>query len=111
VKINIEDKVMIFVQGTMNMNPAIIADFARDVAEMRPKVLPEDGCLHYSLLVEDAATGLVNVIEQWRDDAALVAHLGMPWIAEFFAKYVGHMQASTVQIFDISGNARPLPGM
>jgi quinol monooxygenase YgiN len=102
---------MIFVKGTMNMNPAIIADFARDVAAMRPKVLTEAGCRHYSLLVEDAATGLVNVIEQWDDDDALKAHLGMPWITEFFGKYVGHMLASTVQIFDISGAPRPLPGM
>jgi quinol monooxygenase YgiN len=102
---------MIFVQGTMNMNPSIIEDFAVDVAAMRPKVLTEAGCLHYSLLVEDAPTGLVNVIEQWADDDALKVHLAMPWIAEFFTKYVGHMQASTVQIFDISGPPRPLPGM
>jgi quinol monooxygenase YgiN len=102
---------MIFVQGTMNMNPSIIEEFAVDVAAMRPKVLTEVGCLHYSLLVEDAATGLVNVIEQWADDDALKVHLAMPWIAEFFAKYVGHMQASTVQVFDISGPPRPLPGM
>jgi quinol monooxygenase YgiN len=102
---------MIFVQGTMNMNPSIIEEFAVDVAAMRPKVLTEVGCLHYSLLVEDAATGLVNVIEQWADDDALKVHLAMPWIAEFFNKYVGHMQASTVQVFDISGPPRPLPGM
>lgn len=102
---------MIFVAGTMTMNPAIIADFEKDVAAMRDKVLGEDGCLHYSLLVEDAATGLVNVMEQWTNDDALKVHLSMPWIAEFFAKYVGHMQASTVQIYDIAGAPRPLPGM
>jgi quinol monooxygenase YgiN len=102
---------MIFVQGTMTMDPAIIDQFVVDVAEMCPKVLTEDGCLHYSLLVEDAATGLVNVIEQWRDDDALKVHFTMPWISGFFAKYVGHMQASTVQIFDIAGAPRPLPEM
>ena len=101
---------MIFVAGTMNMNPAIIGEFVRDVAAMRPKVLVEPGCGHYSLLVEDEATGLVNVLEQWDDDDSLKLHLGMPWIVEFFTKYVGHMQASTVQVFDIAG-ARPLPGM
>lgn len=102
---------MIFVAGTMNMNPAIIEDFERDVAEMRPKVLTEKGCHHYSLLVEDAPTGLVNVLELWDDDDALKVHLGMPWIATFFAKYGGQMQASTVQIYDIAGSPRPLPGM
>jgi quinol monooxygenase YgiN len=102
---------MIFVQGTMNMKPAIIGDFKTDVAAMRPKVLGEVGCHHYSLLVEDASAGLVNVIEQWADDDALKVHFTMPWIAEFFAKYAPHMQASTVQIFDISGAPRPLPGI
>lgn len=65
---------MIFIAGTMTMSPAIIGDFARDVAAMRDKV-----------------------------------HFEMPWIKEFFSKYVGHMQASTVQIFDIVGDPRPLP--
>ena len=102
---------MIFVQGTMNMDPACIADFKADVAAMLGKVRAEDGCHHYSLLVEDDATGLVQVVECWRDDAALAVHLGMPWIAEFFAKFAPKMQASTVQIFDIAGAPRPLPGM
>jgi quinol monooxygenase YgiN len=102
---------MIFVCGTMTMNPAIIRDFARDVLAMRSKVLAEAGCHHYSLLVEDAATGLVNVNEQWENDAALAVHFKVPWIVEFFYKYVTHMQASTVQIYDIAGDPRPLPAM
>jgi quinol monooxygenase YgiN len=102
---------MIFVQGTMNMEPSCIVDFERDVAAMVGKVKGEDGCLFYSLLVEDPATGLVNVVEQWRDDAALHIHFTMPWIGEFFAKYGPKMQASTVQIFDIAGEPRPLPTM
>jgi quinol monooxygenase YgiN len=100
---------MIFVQGTMNMEPACIPGFVADVAVMRGKVLAEDGCHFYSLLVEDAATGLVNVIEQWRDEDALLVHFTMPWIGEFMAKYGAKMLASTVQIFDIDGNPRPLP--
>jgi quinol monooxygenase YgiN len=61
--------------------------------------------------VEDASTGLVQVVEQWRDDAALGVHFTMPWIGTFFAKYGPKMQASTVQIFDIAGAPRPLPSM
>jgi quinol monooxygenase YgiN len=101
---------MIFVAGTMNMNPAIINDFQRDVAAMRPKVLTEAGCRHYSLLIEDAATGLVNVMEQWDDENALIVHLKQPWITEFFAIYGGHLQASTVRVCEIAAE-RPLPAM
>lgn len=101
---------MIFVAGTMTFDPADIPQFRGDVAEMRPKVLAEKGCNHYSLLVEDEAAGLVNVIEQWDDDAALAVHFTQPWIGEFAGKYLTRMKASTVQVFDIAG-ARPLPGM
>jgi quinol monooxygenase YgiN len=100
---------MIFVQGTMDMDPACIAEFEADVAAMVEKVRAEDGCLHYSLLVEDAATGFVQVTERWRDDAALGVHFTMPWIANFFSKFGPKMRASTVQIWDIAGEPRPLP--
>ena len=100
---------MIFVQGTMNMETGCLDDFRRDVSAMIDKVKAEDGCHFYSLVVEDEASGLVNVIEQWRHDEALGVHFTMPWIAEFFAKYSPKMLASTVQIFDISGDPRPLP--
>ena len=102
---------MIFVQGTMDMDPACIAEFKADVAAMVDKVRSEDGCLFYSLLVEDEAKGLVNVVEQWRDDDALLVHFTMPWIGTFFAKYSPKMLASTVQIFDIAGDPRPLPAL
>mgnify|MGYP003543090356 CR=1 FL=1 len=100
---------MIFVQGTMHMAPDCLDEFRADVAAMLDKVKAEDGCNFYSLVIEDEATGLVNVVEQWRDDAALHVHFTMPWSAEFFAKYSPKMLASTVQIFDISGEPRPLP--
>jgi quinol monooxygenase YgiN len=101
---------MIFVAGTMTINPAVITDFKRDVLIMRPKVLSEAGCLHYSLLVEDAATGLVNVLEQWEGMEALKVHFKMPWITEFFAKYGPELQASTVKVYDIAA-VNPLPDM
>ena len=91
------------------MNPAIIDDFEKRVADMVEDVRAEDGCLHYSLLVEDKATGKVNVMEMWRDDDALAIHFTQPWIAAFFETFGGEMLDSTVQIYDISGS-RPLPG-
>jgi quinol monooxygenase YgiN len=101
---------MIFVAGTMTFDPAHLPNFQRDVAAMIETVRAEAGCHHYSLLVEDADVGIVNVLEQWTDDAALLVHLKQPWIQEFFGRHGGHLKASTVQIFDISG-VRHLPGM
>jgi quinol monooxygenase YgiN len=101
---------MIFVAGTMTLDPTDIPNFRRDVLAMIDQVRAEEGCHHYSLLVEDAESGLVNVLEQWTDDAALIAHLKQPWIVQFFGRHVGHLRASTVQVFDIAG-VRPLPAM
>jgi quinol monooxygenase YgiN len=61
--------------------------------------------------VEDALTGLVNVMEIWDDDAALKAHFKTPWIIEFFGNYGPQMVATTVQVYDIAGTPRPLPPM
>lgn len=101
---------MIIVGGQMTLPRENIAEFERMVAQMRPKVLAEDGCHHYSLLVEDAGAGLVNVYEIWEDDAALAKHFTQPWIGAFFARFGGLMSASTVVIHDVAGT-RPLPSM
>lgn len=101
---------MIFVAGTMTMDPAVIGDFQREVAAMLGRVRAEKGCHHYSLLVEDARAGLVNVLERWDDDAALAVHLGQPWITEFFSRFGPAMRSHTVEVYDIAG-ARPLPGL
>jgi quinol monooxygenase YgiN len=101
---------MIFVAGTMTLNPNVLQGFERDVAAMLGKVKAEKGCHHYSLLVQDAASGLVNVLEQWGDDEALKVHLAQPWIVEFFNRYAPHLTAHTLRVYDISGH-RPLPGM
>jgi quinol monooxygenase YgiN len=101
---------MIIVGGQMTLPPELIAEFEAAVAAMRPRVLAEAGCHHYSLLVEDAGAGLVNVYEIWDDDAALGVHLTQPWIKDFFARFGTLLTASTVVIHDIA-STRPLPGM
>ena len=102
---------MIFVAGVMMLNPAKVDAFEADVAAMIDDVRGEDGCLHYSLVVEDKAAGRINVHEQWRDDEALVAHFGQSHIQDFFAQHSPELRDTTVQIYDIDGEPRPLPGI
>jgi len=99
---------MIFVAGTLTIKPAALGEFQQDVAAMAGRVRQEPGCHHYSLLAEDAQSGLVNVLEQWTDDAALAVHLKQPWIVAFFNKHVGHLLAMNLKVYDISGE-RELP--
>jgi len=99
---------MIALLGEMTLPPELMGAFEREVAAMRSKVLAEQGCHHYSLLIEDRAAGLVNVAEVWDDDAALVVHMKQPWIGAFMARFGGHILGSTVMIHDIAGPPRPL---
>lgn len=101
---------MIFVAGTLTIDPAHVDQFSADLKAMRPRVLEEDGCLHYSLLIEDRSAGIVNVLEMWSSEDALKVHFTMPWVIDFATKFSPHMQASTVQIYEIA-NTRPLPAM
>lgn len=99
---------MIFVAGQLMIDPAMVDAFLKDVAAMRPRVLKEAGCYHYSLLPEMDGNGVINVLEQWEDDDALKVHFTMPWIIEFSQKYGPHMKGATVRIYDIDGG-RDLP--
>ncbi|HZU64843.1 MAG TPA: putative quinol monooxygenase [Novosphingobium sp.] len=99
---------MIFVAGTLSIDPAQLDAFAADVAEMRPKVLEEEGCRHYSLLVEDAAKGEINVLEIWDSEEHLKVHLTMPWITTFFNRYSPHITGMTAQVYD-AANPRAVP--
>ena len=100
---------MIALLGQITLPPEDMDGFEHEVAAMRPKVLAEQGCHHYSLLIEDRAAGVINVAEIWDDDAALAVHLKQPWIAAFFARFGGRMLSSTVMVHDLAGSPRPLP--
>lgn len=101
---------MIILSGTLTIDPAQVAAFREAVAAMRPAVLAEAGCRHYSLLVEDAAAGVINVLEMWDDDAALTVHLGQPHIRAFFARFSPHIRSMDAAVYD-AGAPRPIPPM
>ena len=101
---------MIIVAGQMELAPAEMPAFEEAVRAMRDKVLAEAGCSHYSLLVQDAASGLVNVTEYWHSDGALRDHFKQPWIVDFFNRFAPHLKSSTVQLYEIAA-VRPLPEM
>lgn len=101
---------MIFVAGTLVMDPKNTAEFDRDVRAMLKDVRAEKGCRHYSLTIDDAARGVINVHEVWEDDDALAEHFKQPWIVSFFAKHGPRMTEMNVKVYDISG-VRDLPAM
>lgn len=98
---------MIILAGTITIDAEQLPAFEQAVAAMADRVRAEDGCRHYSLLAEDRAAGLINVVEIWEDEAALRVHLAQPWITEFYARFSPHIRAIDVPIYDVAG-VRPL---
>jgi quinol monooxygenase YgiN len=99
---------MVIVAGTITIDPAQVDAWDRAVKAMVGDVRKEDGCIQYSLLVEDRAAGLINVLEFWRDEQALRTHLKLPATLAFFTQFAPHIKGMTAQLFD-AANPRAVP--
>ena len=87
---------MITIIGRLNIEPAVMENYDRDVKELSSKVVKEDGCHFYSLVVEDK-------------EPALFVHWGQPWVTDFMEKYGAKVTGSTLKMYDTT-NERDLPG-
>ncbi len=99
---------MIVLMGRLTINPRVIKTYEADVKKLSKKVLNEDGCLYYSLVVEDREKATVSVSEMWRDESALFVHWGQAWVTGFMEKYGSSVTSDTLQMYDAS-NQRDLP--
>ncbi len=78
---------MIHVIAEIRLRPGARDAFVAEFQRLTPLVRAEDGCLEYQGALE-VATGIaaqapprddvLTVVEKWRDEAALAAHLDAP---------------------------------
>ena len=66
---------MIIVMGTARFAPGEIDRLQGQLAAFVDKVRRRDGCISYSYARDLNDPDLVHVVEQWRDDAAIDAHM------------------------------------
>ena len=86
---------MIHVVAEIAIAPGARERFVAEFRRVTPLVRAEDGCLEYDGTLE-FATGMaaqapvrpdvLTVVEKWRDEAALAAHLEAPHMAEHRAR-------------------------
>lgn len=101
---------MILVQGSAQIH-ADDAGALRDAASwMIPATRGEEGCLHYAW-GEDALTpGLFHVVERWRDEAAMQAHLASAHMARL-GGVLGRLRVQALRIVAYDGaNERVILG-
>lgn len=98
---------MIIVIGRVEVEPEAIGRLQDALLTMMRATWEEPGCISYSLAVEDAARGIVTIVERWEDEAALKRHFTMPHMDAFNAAIAGIVRAMDVKMYD-AANERPL---
>ncbi len=77
---------MLIVTGTVEVDPDQVDELMAAVRTATAATRVEDGCLAYSFSVDLLDPAIVNVVERWRDQEALTAHLASPHIAAFLTE-------------------------
>ena len=97
---------MIIILSNIHVSLPDVNEFLTDLRTLALSVRIREGCLFYTVALEDARAGRLLVAERWQDQAALTAHLGAPRTSAFVEKW-RHRMRGKVQMYDAS-NERPL---
>ena len=99
---------MLVVTGVTRVAPEDIATARAATAKVAEKTRDEDGCYTYAFYEDVEVPGRFRVYEEWRDEAALAAHLATPHIADFRAT-LGRLTILDREIKKLKGcTAEPL---
>jgi quinol monooxygenase YgiN len=100
---------MIHVIATIELTPGGREAFLKEFHALVPHVHAEDGCIAYGPAV-DVASGIplqgalrkdvVTVVEQWRDVAALQAHLVAPHMQAYRGKVKDLVRGTQLQVLE-----------
>ena len=100
---------MIHVIATIELAPGGREAFLKEFHALVPQVKAEDGCIAYGPTV-DVASGIpvqgslradvVTVVEQWRDVAALQAHLLAPHMQAYRGKVKDLVRGMQLQVLE-----------
>ena len=96
---------MIVVIGRAEVDPAAMATIRSLMDTVMAATRDEDGCISYSLAVENEAAGIMTIAERWRDLGALQAHLATPHVAAFNAAAQGLIRSLTATRSEVTGEA------
>ena len=65
---------MVIVLGYLDVDPAAVEGLLPVLQKQMEATRAEDGCVRYSLAIENADTGRISISECWRDEDALKAN-------------------------------------
>ena len=80
---------MILIAGKISLDPAKKDEATAAAVEMMHETRAEAGNIEYAFTWDLVEDGVLRVIEQWEDQAALDAHFKAPHMATFTGKMGG----------------------
>ena len=88
---------MIILMGHVQVGASDAARFLSDVQALARATWAREGCLFYSVAMEDAAAGRMLIVERWRDQASLTAHLEALDTVAFVDRWSSRMVGSVLK--------------
>ena len=78
---------MLIVTGRVHVQSSDLDEFAADIQALAHSSRQRDCNLFYGVAIDDALAGRRLVVERWRDQASLAAHLNAPDTLAFMERW------------------------
>ena len=94
---------MVHVFARMEINPGCMEKFMEVLKNNIPTVLAEDGCIRYEACLDvnpETRDKFVSIVESWKSEAHLKAHLATPHMAAFREAAKDLRKGSTVTVVE-----------
>lgn len=88
---------MLIVTGHVHVEPSDMDEFVTDIQALAQSSRRRDGSLLYAVAVDDRSAGRLLVVERWRDQASLTAHLHAPDTLAFVERWQGRMRGDILK--------------
>jgi quinol monooxygenase YgiN len=83
---------MLIVTGLVHVETFDLDQFRADIHALAHTSRQRDGNLFYGVALDDPRAGRLLVVERWRDQASLAAHLNAPDTLEFMERWRTRMR-------------------
>ncbi len=88
---------MLIVTGYVHVEPSDVDAFTVDIQMLAQTSRQRDGNLSYAVAVDDRSAGRLLVVERWRDQQSLTAHLRAPDTLAFVRRWQSRMHGDILK--------------
>ena len=94
---------MLIIAGHFQVRSTSLDEILTYIPNLERDTRSEDGCMLYAIALDDPSSARFVIIEKWRDQEALQAHLALPATKQFVAKLQDTVTEIELKIHEITG--------